>query len=244
MGRSRTKANPIAPVDAFEQRDRLPALALVGANLVPLLGVVLFDWDVRYLLLLYWLENLVIGAFTLVRMLHIGGARALAQGAFFTFHYGFFCAGHGMVVLAISSLSGIEGSQEPDFDEGDLPFLMPFYLLRGVFQTISVQMPELLHIPLLALILSHGFSLVRHHFIGNEDAERKVEDIMFDPYRRILMLHVSIIAGSFFVIGSGGGSAAPVLIILIAAKTWLDLRLHRRAHQKRYSRAAERAGAD
>jgi len=217
----------------WTRHDRVPAIALVVANLVPLVGVLLFAWDVTFLLLLYWLENLVIGAYTLVRMFSTVGITALGRALFFCIHYGFFCAGHGMFVLALSSLGGSEEADSLDFEEGDIPFLIPFYLLRGIFRWIGTHMPELLFIPLLALVISHGISLVRHHFIAREDEGRTLDEIMFDPYPRIVILHVSIIAGAFFVIISGGASTTPVLILVILGKTWLDLYLHRRAHARR-----------
>ena len=223
-------------------RDRGPAIALVAANLIPLFGVIFFSWDVAFLLLLYWLENLVIGAFTLVRMLSVDGFSALGKAAFFSVHYGFFCAGHGMFVLALSTMGGAEDQGSIDFEEGDIPFLIPFYLLRGIFQWIGLHMPELLFVPLFALIISHGISLLRYHFMAGEDEGRSADEIMFDPYPRIVILHVALIAGSFFVISAGGGSAAPVLIMVIIGKTWLDLHLHRRAHAKRLQARLERLG--
>jgi len=126
-------------------------------------------------------------------------------------------------------------------DEGDIPFLIPFYMLRGIFQWIALNMPELLTIPLLALIISHGISLVRYHFMAGEDRGRSVDEIMFDPYPRMAILHVSILFGAFFVINSGGASVAPVLILVILGKTWLDLHLHRRAHTRRRQARLARA---
>ncbi len=216
----------------WQARDRLPAQALVIANLLPLIGVLLLDWDVRYLLLLYWLENLIIGAITVIRMLHIGGLQAIGTSLFFTVHYGFFCAGHGVFVIALSTMGSDELSGF-DYPESDIPLLIPFDMLRGVLQWIGTHAPELYFIPLLALVISHGISLVRHHFIGREDEGRDIDDIMFDPYPRLAILHISIIVGSFFVIAAGGASVAPVLILVIAGKTWLDLHLHERAHRRR-----------
>ncbi len=214
---------------SLSTRDRLPVQALVVANLIPLFGVLFFGWDARNLLLLYWMENLVVGAFTLLRMLHAGGFKALFPSAFFTFHYSFFCAGHGIFILMISSL----GSEEPDafgsIDEG----MFPFGVLWNLFDWIALHAPGLLLFPLAAFVVSHGISTVVHHFIGKEDAGRDADDIMFDPYKRIAALHIAILAGSFAVIGSGGGSAAPALMILIAFKIVIDLHQHRSAHRKR-----------
>ena len=48
---------------------RLSTLALVAANAVPLVGVLVFHWTVFPILLLYWCENVVVGAFNVLRML-------------------------------------------------------------------------------------------------------------------------------------------------------------------------------
>jgi hypothetical protein len=47
--------------------------SLVLANLVPLAGVVWFGWSVRTVLIVYWLENGVVGAFNVLKMLHAEG---------------------------------------------------------------------------------------------------------------------------------------------------------------------------
>ena len=44
-------------------RERLTAVVLIVANAVPLSGVLLFGWKVFPLILLYWLENVIVGAF-------------------------------------------------------------------------------------------------------------------------------------------------------------------------------------
>jgi len=223
------------------QRDRLPALALIVANLIPLAGIFLFDWDVRYLLLLYWLENLVVGGFTAIRMISAGGLGAIPMVLFFSFHYGFFCGGHGMILLSVTSIGGMSDGQAVDAGESGLPFLIPLELLGNTLGWINQNMPDLLALPLLAMILSHGVSLVQHHWIGREDEGRRANEIMSDPYRRMAILHMVIIAGSFFVVSTGGGSAAPMLVLLVLGKIGLDLHLHRRAHLNRSRKAPGRA---
>src|SRR5439155_16650105 len=83
------------------------ALALVAANLVPLAGVLFFGWSVFATLLLFWLENAIVGAFNVLRMLvaqpQIGAmwAAKLLMIPFFTFHYGMFVTVHGIFVLTL-----------------------------------------------------------------------------------------------------------------------------------------------
>jgi hypothetical protein len=215
--------------------DRVPLALLVLANLVPLAGVLFLDWDTRYLLLLYWLENLVIGGWTLVRMLHAGGWRGLPQAAFFSFHYSFFCAGHGMFIIGLAAGS-VEADDEHavlDGDEDGLPLLIPLHLLVDCLTWVKTEVPGLLGLPLLAFVISHGISTVYHHFIGCEDASRDADDIMFDPYKRIVALQIAIILGGIVILETGAGDVAPALMLLVAVKTAIDIHQHRDAHHKR-----------
>jgi len=83
------------------------ALVLVAANLVPLAGVLFFGWSVFSTLLLFWVENVIVGAFNVLRMLvaqpQIGvmWAAKLFMIPFFTFHYGMFVTVHGLFVLTL-----------------------------------------------------------------------------------------------------------------------------------------------
>ena len=48
-------------------------VALVVANLIPLVGVLFFDWNVWMILVVYWLENGVVGFFNVLKMLRAEG---------------------------------------------------------------------------------------------------------------------------------------------------------------------------
>lgn len=217
--------------------DRIPLAALILANLAPVAGVLFFGWDAHYLLLLYWLENLVVGGWTLLRMLHAGGLRVLPQAAFFSFHYSFFCAGHGIFILTLTDLPG-EAPPE-DFDDEGFVLWMPFRMLASQFGWIAHEMPGLFGLPLLAFVVSHGVSTLYHHFLDREDDGRDADDIMFDPYKRIVALHIAIILGAMAILETGASTAAPALLLLVAMKTAIDLHQHRSAHRKR---RADRAG--
>jgi hypothetical protein len=227
-------ASARTPEVALASADRLPVQALVAANLIPVIGVLFFSWDAMTLLLTYWLENLVVGAFTYVRMARVGGWTTLfAPGLFFLFHYGFFCAGHGMVLMGIGAMTGLEIDTAPYIGSEEwFGPLIVFQELFGILLWIADERPGMI-LALLGFFISHGISTIVHQFIGNEDTGRDVDAIMFDPYRRIVILHVAIIAGMFVVILSGGASAAPVLLLVAAGKIALDLHLHRAAHRAR-----------
>ena len=84
----------------------LPQLVLLLANLVPVFGVLYLDWDVSSIIVLYWAENLIIGGFTLLKMLVAGKTGALFRMLFFCVHYGGFCAIHGIFVLELTRFAG------------------------------------------------------------------------------------------------------------------------------------------
>ena len=74
-------------------------MSLVVANLFPLVGVQLWGWNLTDLLMLYWLENAVVGVFTALGLLALWPERPrlatlavvkLFSVPFFTVHYGMF----------------------------------------------------------------------------------------------------------------------------------------------------------
>jgi hypothetical protein len=83
------------------KRISLPIIMLVLSNLVPVAGVLLWHWDVASILILYWSENLIIGATTMIKMVARSPIGGLFSSAFFVVHYGGFCAVHCVLLLAL-----------------------------------------------------------------------------------------------------------------------------------------------
>jgi hypothetical protein len=200
----------------------LSLAALVASNLLPLAGVLLWGWDVGALVVLYWSENLIIGAYTLVKMLVMSPWRGLASGAFFLIHYGGFCAVHGVFVLALTQ------DQGPDVLEGDpWPLWLVFVqlLIDVIRQVLALAPPEWLF-AFAALAISHGISLGLNYFGTGEYRRHDLKSLMKAPYKRIFVLHVAIILGGF---GAAAlGSPLPLLVLLVALKLGLDVSLHLR----------------
>ncbi len=86
---------------------RWSLILLVAANLLPLAGVFLWDWDVFLLLLLFWCENVIIGLFGIARLIVAASNDTLKEGLFlplfFLVHYGGFMFGHFMVLFGMYS---------------------------------------------------------------------------------------------------------------------------------------------
>lgn len=237
-------ASPASPETELAHTDRLPIQALFIANLIPAFGVVFFGWDVMTVLILYWLENLVVGFYTLVRMIRAGGWTALMPGAFFTFHYGVFCAAHGVMLVSFFSDFALEGGGKDPLE----PY-RPEHMLGGfleLFEEMWMVLQYLWHehcglfLPFLGFVVSHGISAVVHYVIADEDAEREAGEIMFDPYKRVFVMHLTLIAGGFAMVLTGGASLMPLVLLLVGIKTAQDVHLHRKAHAARIEAIQQR----
>jgi ABC-type multidrug transport system permease subunit len=80
------------------------------------------------------------------------------------------------------------------------------------------------------LLISHGYSFVSNFLLGGEREQASTRDLMSAPYKRIVILHVAIIAGGFAV--AALGQPLVLLIVLIALKLVLDIALHRQERRR------------
>ena len=86
----------------------------------------------------------------------------------------------------------------------------------------------------IGLFISHGVSFVFNFLRGGQRLRTSAMELMFAPYGRVVILHVTILFGAFAV-AAFGAHLLP-LLILIGLKTAVDLGFHLREH-----RAAEAA---
>ena len=196
---------------------RLSVPVLVVANLVPVVGVLLWDWDVFLLLLLFWCENVVIGIFGIARLIVAGKTESPVEGlvlpVFFLVHYGGFMFGHFMILFAMYS-----GHVE---EAGKLVEPEDYY---------RVIIEQLNWVAVLALFISHAWSFVENFMVQQEHERLTPGQAMALPYRRMMITHVALIAGGFFLVERGQPLAG--LVFLIALKIALDVIFHRREHAR------------
>mgnify|MGYP001814649964 CR=1 FL=1 len=226
-------------------RSTVTLAALIIANLVPVFGVLQLDWDVGAIVVLYWCENLVIGCYTIIKLLMAAGPGALFSVLFFIMHYGGFCGIHGVFVLALTGFAGDEpGSMDMDImPMGTWPGPLVFpQILYEVTRRVVAVAPDTLLYAVAALFISHGISFALN-YIGNREYDGlKTGRIMTSPYGRILVLHFAIIAGGFLVITLG--SPIGLLLALVALKIGMDIMLHRRSHRQPEPAGATTAATD
>jgi len=81
-----------------------------------------------------------------------------------------------------------------------------------------------LGVAVVALVASHGFSFVHNYLANGEYRHVQLTQLMTQPYRRVAVLHITILGGGLLV--TALGSPLPALVVLIVLKTALDGRAH------------------
>jgi hypothetical protein len=186
----------------------ISVIALIIANLFPIIGLAFFGWQVSTIIFVYWLENIVIGAWNVVRMGKAQGKaprmkftvngkpaeqvtrRSLIN--FFILHYGFFTLGHGVFVLALFGLP------QEGFAWVGLTFVL--------------------------LFVSHGVSYLKNFIQSGEYLTVAHSDLFVQPYRRIVVLHVVVILSGFWIEKGRVGPGA--VYLLVGLKTFVDIIAH------------------
>lgn len=208
---------------------RISRTSLILANMVPVLGVLFGRWTVSDVMIIYWLENVIVGFFNVLRMVFAQGGMApdvnkaivaltpqprLLQNVaklffipFFIFHYGMFTMVHGVFVVTLFGNGGaLTGS--PGIHHGG-----PFGIIySGLYQTP-------LFWPIVALILSHGISFWFNYIRDGEYLTANLPTLMGRPYGRIVILHVTILLGGFAVMAFHGAWGALVLLTVLKIVT-------------------------
>jgi uncharacterized protein DUF6498 len=201
-----------APTSGAPRRWPPSAYVLLLANAAPLAGVLTHRWSVFAVVLLYWFENVIVGGFNVLRMLCASprdGVLWLGKAfliPFFIVHYGMFTYVHGVLVF---SLFG--GALGHGFS------LTPALVAQALRQ-------EGVGYAALGLLFSHGVSFVHNYLAGGEYERVGLQQLMGQPYTRVIVLHLAVLFGGWLTLALG--SPASVLVILIALKTGLDLRAH------------------
>ena len=195
-----------------------PSLAaLVLAKAVPILGVLFLGWTVFPLVLLYWLENVVVGGFNVAKLLmaqprepaHWLGKFFLIP--FFLVHFGGFTYIHGVLVVAFF---GPKGTQ-------------PFDLLTAVPAAIRANQ---LGWGVLSLVVSHGLSFYWNYIKNGEYQRASLNALMAQPYGRVMVLHMTVLLGGWVVMLLGSPLFA--LVLLVVLKTAADWRAHQAERRK------------
>ena len=196
---------------------RPSVLALMIANLFLIVGVMLLGWDTFLVLALFWVENVVMGLFTIFKLAIASGDNArwyarVGAAIAFVFQYGLFTLVHGVFVFLVFGTIMRPSSSGELLSLGESVF--SYELMWGA----------------LALLISHGVSFFLNYVGSGEYRLSSLRDVTQEPYGRMVLLHVTIIFGGMLI--SALGSPVAGLLLLIVLKMAMDIRAHLRQHQK------------
>lgn len=195
--------------------------ALILVNLIPLLGVIFLGWDAAMILFLYWFENIVIGIYNVQKIKKARGKSSPEE---------------------VEKLAGYKSDDTSAADMKTKKALAGFFVMHygiftfvhGMFIVILFGLPDIfnfsLYIALASLFVSHGISY-RQNFIENGEFMNASPEHMFvQPYKRIVIIHLTILASGFLI--STLGEPIIGLIILVALKLGIDIYAHNKEHKK------------
>lgn len=195
---------------------RVDAALAVASALVIAWGVLALGWPVFFVMALFWFENVVIGGFNVLRMLlsglRSGGAgivAALAMAAFFTVHYGMFTAVHGAFVVMLFG--------QAELGRGAMDGGLVAPALRMIESLMADRAGWL---AMLAVVAVQAAAFVQWS-IATRESPTPLKELMGAPYGRIMVLHVSLIAGAFLL--QALRSPVAGVLLLVALKLAYDL---------------------
>ena len=216
---------------------RTSLLTLVVANLLVAVQTLRHEWGYYETLLIYWTEVLILGAYTVLRLMVVGvfGAEPLGTwlaqwvdpgsrfnrfiytvlgAGFFVAKFGAFAFTIGLFVLLLPAMLRVEG-------EGGG---------SSIHRALMAAGPGLL-LATGVLCLSHGVSFVRNFLLGREYDRLNIVSLVFLPYARMSLVAVVLLLGiavAGVIPGLGRETAFAVGLVLL--KLLADAASHTMEH--------------
>ena len=191
---------------------------IVVTNLVVVLGVLLWNWSAREVLLLYGVEILAAGAFAALRI-----AAAEPSGVIGVPYMGWggklFCMGVSIALWApflYVYLLGLAALYPYDpAREGSLPHLI----------AVGAADPFLL-VGLAAFLLQHAWLFFDRYLVGEAYRGASVAELVIDPLRRVVVTQVFVIAALAYSVVEN--TTALLIVPFILIRTGFELYLEGR----------------
>lgn len=192
--------------------------ALVS-NILPIIGVLFFNWSVFSLLLSYWLENIAIGFYQVLKMKRatsnypvneqnkmipgplrpVKPAEKIFSLVFFCVHYGLFCGGHLIFLYFFGAIVG------------DPIHFTPFILISSI-----------------PFFITHGKDYLDGYVANKEYETTPLAKLFFSPYRRIVTMHLIITIGALPIL-LAAAFASKITVVLIVLKIIFDFKVEQKS---------------
>jgi hypothetical protein len=197
---------------------KISVIAIILTNLVPIYGVLFMGWQVFPILLLFWIENLIIGVSNVFKMILASPGNfgqwfaKIVMIPFFCVHYGMFTLVHGIFILVFFGGFSKTGTPFPSGND-----------IGGLVANLQLGWA------VLGLIISHTISFITNYIGNGEYKTITLSELMAQPYGRVVILHLTILLGGFMVMALGSPMIG--LILLITLKTFVDIKAHLKQHK-------------
>jgi len=189
-------------------------ILLVLVNLMPLIGVIFFRWDIFSIMLLYWLESGVVGFLNVLKMIKINNSMNSPLIPMFIVHYTIFMFFHLALILIIF---------KPNLEittSGYYSFLLVWEYINGIL------------LSLFFLLLSHGGSFLYNFLWKKEYKKMSLRQQMFAPYQRILVMQLTLFLLGSFMVWTNFDLNIAAISLLVLIKIVFDILSHVIEHYK------------
>lgn len=193
----------------FKRKFSPADIAVILVNLIPLWGVWFRDWDPKQMFLIYCSESIILGLFTIIKMLittqvkkkDVWDEKSGTEVSgyffilFFIVHYGFFVS---MQLMFFFGSSKIADTMNPLKALTVLPSLLDDYtkVLLWIFVGI------------------YALRMVSEFILNGAYKTASLGIIMFSPYIRIFIQQFVVIIGSF-ILSFGAGKIFMLVFVLV-----------------------------
>lgn len=199
----------------------LSTIFLLASNAVPLYGVLVLRWQIFPLVLIYWLENIVVGGYNVLRLVVADPASTwrwigkLIVIPIFVVHFGIFTMIHGVFIFILFGGPRYRNAIPPH----------PATVLQAIRETG-------IWFAVLAVAISHGVTFIWNFLLDGEYKNVPLWDLVRQPYARVLVLHIVVFLTALAL--SRGHTPLYGLVLLVILKTVADLMSHN-AERRRFA---------
>lgn len=186
-----------------------------------------FEWKTSDQVMVLWCENLVVGFYTIFKIPlcrpvdpdkwdHYPVAPTLIRWVvipFFLLHFLMFCAMHLALINMLFS-SEVESYAEAH--------------RNSAFPEVNFNV---VLISLCALFVNHGISYGLNFIKQKEYLRFKMDEMMFVPYKRLLLVH-GVVMTLGLLLSVTGIDSVLLILIFFTVKCWIDLRRHKAEHNQ------------
>ena len=198
---------------------------VIAMNAIPVFAVMVFGWQALPLLLFYWIDNVIVGVLNAFKIVAAGVAGVKAHPLMIAFmtvlfvvHYGVFCLLPAVALFATFMIGDlIQGGAKLGIGPADflaragLTFDVGSELLWGSVLLLAVRLGEFF-----------GVWVRRRQWQQVEPGKQ-----MFEPYGRLVVLHLTLVVAAVPVIAIGEPMVAVLAIALLKCGLELGLPQYR-----------------